>query len=181
MAVIVVVAATGAMFMMVVVIMGMCGLLGMHAALRLKFRFGMQNLTAERGHKFLDLSIARNAKAIGKHLCRDMSVPEIPGDTRQLLGVPGGYFRDRLARRYDPHDPAVFQLQAVAVPQYPGFSRIEQENRVVGCAHRDASAVTPVMRQLNRVGFARAIPMAGWKNFGGADHGPALKRCERGL
>jgi hypothetical protein len=190
MAVIVVVpaAAVGAMFMMVVVIMavmvmfmGMRGLLGMHAAFRLKFRFGMQNMGAECGHEFLDATIARNAKAIRKHLCRDMTVTEIPGDTRKLPGIFSGYFRDRLARRDDPHNPAVFQLQAVAVPQHSGFSRIEQENRVVRCAHRDASAVTPVMRQLNRVRFARAIPMAGWKNFGGADHGPALKRCERGL
>jgi hypothetical protein len=181
-------AAVGAMFMMVVVIMavmvmfmGMRGLLGMHAALRLKFRFGIQNMGAECGHEFLDAAIARNTKAIGKHLCRDVAIAEIPGDTRQLPGIPGGNFRDRLARRDDPHDPAIFQLQAVAVPQHSGLNRIEQENRVVGCAHRDAPAVTPVMRQLNRIGFARAIPMAGWKNFGGADHGPALKRCERGL
>jgi hypothetical protein len=190
MAVIVVVpaAAVGAMFMMMVVIMavmvmfmGMRSLFGMHAALRLKFRFGMRNMSAECGHEFLDPAIARNAKAIRKHLCRDVTVAEIPGDTRKLPGIAGGYLRNRLVRRDHAYDPPVFQLQAVTVPQHSGLGRIEQENRVVRCTHRDTSAVAPVMRQLDRVGFARAIPMAGWKNFGGADHGPALKRCERGL
>ncbi len=139
-------------------------------AFRIERRFDARNFRAEFHHQFFQHMIAADADAVAQNLRGYMAVAEMPCDAREMMRVACSDFRNRFAGGNDANHAAVFELQAVAIPQHHGFREIEQEHGVARAAHRDAAAMPAIMWQLDTVGLGCLIPLAGGEHFGGADH-----------
>jgi hypothetical protein len=114
--------------------------------------------------------IEADANAVGKNLCRHMTIAEMPRDARKMMRVACSNFCDRLACCDHAHDTAILKFQSIAVVKLCCFRKIEQEHGVARATHGNAAAMAAVMRELDGVGFASAVPVTVRKNFGGADH-----------
>lgn len=114
--------------------------------------------------------IATDPDTVAKNLRGYMAVAEVPGDAGKMMGVACGDLRNRFVCCDHAHDASVLELQPIAVMQHRCFREIEQKHGVLRTAHGNAAAMTAVMRKLDAVGFARAVPVTGRQNFSGADH-----------
>jgi hypothetical protein len=178
---IMVIMAAAACFAVLMMIMGMvvvCVMLvavGLRrligAAFRLKRGFHHRHGGAETARHLLQHTVAGDTDAVGQQLRCDVAVAEMPGEAGEVMGVAGDDLRHRLFRRDHGNDPAVIELEAVAMLQMGRLSEVQQEGDVALPAHGDAAAVPAIMRQHHAVGGARRIPGAGGKDLIGADHG----------
>jgi hypothetical protein len=178
MRVIMVIVAAAARFAMLVIMMVVCVMfmaVGLRrlvgAALRFERGFHHRHGGAEAARHFFQHAVAGDADAVGQQFRCDMAVAEVPGETGKVMGVASDDLRHRLFRRHHGDDPAVIELEPVAVLQMRRLGQVQQEGHVAFPAHGDAAAVAAIMRQHHTVGGARRIPGAGGKDLIGADHG----------
>ena len=157
------------------VVMRMAGpvVLGMRrigAALRREGCFDVAQATTELGeHGFNDV-IAADAQGSGEDFDGQMPVAEMPGDPRELLRVARADFDQGFGGRDDFDEPAIVELQGVAVAQNGRVGQIEQKRDAVRRLEGDAAAMACVEIEHDRVG--RAIgECAAWLQARCAQHG----------
>ncbi len=147
--------------MAMVMTVRMRGFFRVGAAFGIERSFDARYFRAQFHHQFFEHMVATDSDAVGENLRGHMTITEMPGDARKVMRIARSDFGDRLAGSNNAHDATIFKPQAVAIVQHRGFGEIEQKHGVFRAAHRDAAAVTAVMRQLDAVGFPSLIPVTG--------------------
>jgi hypothetical protein len=116
------------MLMMMIVRVGLIVALGMlpvSAGLRIERRVHGRKARAEPTQHALDHMVAANAQPIADNLHIDMTVADMPGESRQLVTVRRGNFDQRLGPADDAHNAAVVEREAVAVAQRGRLRQVE--------------------------------------------------------
>jgi hypothetical protein len=100
---------------------------GIRPRLRVERRFDRVRMAAERVHHIGDHVVGADADAVAEQLDRQMPVAEVPGDSHQLRRAVGVDFKERFRLRDHADDPAVLQLEAIAVAQANGVREVDQD------------------------------------------------------
>lgn len=125
---------------------------------------------AEAARHLFQNRIAGDADAVGQQFGRHMAVAEVPGKTREMMGVLRHDLGHRLFRRNHRHGAPVFERDPVILLQPGGFRQVEQERHVAFTAHGDAAPVPAVMRQHHAVRRGGDVPGSGRQKRTGTDH-----------
>lgn len=130
--------------MPVIVAVTMCAAVPVGPAFRIERRGDRCQATAKPGNHVLDHVIAADPERFAQQLRWQMPVAEMPGDLDEMGRVARGDFDQilRFGQHFD--NPAIFQLQPVAMMQKDGVSFIEQKGQAAFPAHDRASAM-PVL------------------------------------
>jgi hypothetical protein len=152
----------GATVMAVIVAMSV---LIVGAVLRIEGRLDRCEPGAEATQHVLDDMVAADAQPVADDLHVDMPVANMPGEPRQLLGVGGGDFDERLRGADNTHDGAVIEDKAVAIAQGQGVRQVEQKPGTTLAAQDDAAAM-PLMRiERHGIDGIGGVPMTGGFDF----------------
>ena len=112
--------------MAVVVATGIAMIVVMDFGLGLERPLGLAHRAALAANQLGQRGIVLDIDRIGRDLRRDMAAPEVPGEARQPQRVLGRD-RDQLLRRsLDQHQPAILELDRVAVVQRGRLVEVEQ-------------------------------------------------------
>jgi hypothetical protein len=142
---------------------------GIGATLRVERRFDLDQTCSEPLHHRFDHVVASDAQAASGDLRRQVTISEMPGDANQMLRIAAADFHQRLRRRNNFHQPAVFKHQCVATTQRHRIFEIQQELEPARPRHRHPPPVTIVKIEHDGVG-RRLIPAMLAANLRGADH-----------
>ena len=98
-----------------------------------------------------------------------MTVTEMPGDPRQMLGIVTPDLDQRLGRRYHLDQPVIVEHHRVAASQHGCVLQVEQKLKPARAPHRHPPPVTIVEIEHDGIGrrFGPAILPS---HFGRADH-----------
>lgn len=129
----VVVVMTLTMLMAVIMTLRLAVAIG--AAFRIERRGNGGQLAAEAGDHVLDHMIAADAQDAAHELGRQVAVAQMPGNLDQMGHVVCRNFHEVFVRAQNLDDPAIFQLQAVAMMQMHGMRLIEQEIQTLVSGH----------------------------------------------
>lgn len=101
--------------------------------------------TALAANQFGQRGIVLDIDRIGRNFRRDMMATEVPGETRQPQRILGGD-RDQLLRRGpDQHQPAVFELDRIAVVQRGRLVEVEQDLLPAIALERGMASIAAMM------------------------------------
>lgn len=114
------------------------------------------------GQHMIVLDIDRVSRDLG----RGVAVADVPGDAHQPQRVLGANLEQALRRRLDQHEPAVLQLDGVAVAERGGLVEIKQDAEAAIGRESEAAAVAVVMVECQRIDDA-VWPDGGLANDGG--------------
>ncbi len=149
------------MMVMSMMFMAPCrDMLRIGAAFGIEGRLDLRRLGAETARHVLDHVIATDAQLRAEDLRRQVAIAEMPGDAHEMFLVARGNLEQRLRRRQDLDQPAVFERERVAGTQHDGFRQVEQEFEAPDALHDDAAAMPIVEIEHDRVGRI-ATPGAG--------------------
>jgi hypothetical protein len=151
---------------MIVVMMMVAVVLLVGATLGIKRRFDRGEPRTEAAQHIFDHMIAPDAQPLADDLDVDMTIADMPGEAREIVGVGSGDFNERLRPADHADDGAVVEHEAVAVAERSGLPKIEQEFRAALAAQHHPSAMALMRIERNGVNGARFIPVSG--NFDGA-------------
>ena len=98
--------------------------------------------------------------AIGQHLHRDMTIAHMPGDAGSLHQVVAAKIGNGFFGRDDPHKPAAFEEQTVAIGHARGLIQIELDHLIVIGAQPDTPAMPVLVVQRDAGGFLIGRPIA---------------------
>lgn len=126
-------------------------------------------------HHFGQNMVVLDIDRVGGNLGRRVPVADMPGDAHQPQRVLRADFEQALRRRLHQHEPAILELDGIAVPQRGGLIEIEQDIEPTIGLEREAAAVAVVMVERQRVDDA-ILPDGGLaNNGGGAKHGETVR------
>jgi len=146
---------------------------GIGAALGVEGCFDLDDPRAKPLQHCLDDVIAPDAQAPGSDLRRQMPVAEMPGEANQMLRVAAADLRQRLRRRDDLDQPAIFEHQRVASPQRDRAFQVEQKFKPARAGHYHPPTVAIVKIEHNGIG-RRLAPAILAADLRGADHEKTL-------
>ena len=141
------------------------------AALGIKRCFDRLKPSSKAAQHIFDHVIAPDAQPLAHDLDVDVTIADMPGKARQIVGVGGGDFDQRLGPADDPNDCAVFQHEAIPIPQRHRLWKIEQKLGAALAAQQHPPAMALMRIERDRVDGACLIPMSGSFNFARALHG----------
>ena len=142
---------------------------GIGATFRIERCLDLDQAGAQPLHHRLDDVIAPDPQSPCRDLGRQMAVTEMPGDPNQMLRVVAADLRQRLRRRHDLDQPAIFEHQRIATPQRDRVFQIKQKRKTPRARHRHSPPVTIVEAEHDGIGRRVGPAMAG-ENLAGADH-----------
>lgn len=145
---------------------------GIRSTLGIERRFNDDHTRAEAAHHVLDHMIAADAKALADDLCRQVTIPKMPGDPHQMMRIGAADLHQRFGRRDHLDESPVFQHQGIAAAQGHGFLQVQQEFQPSRTGHGHAAPVPVVETEDHRVGSPG--PTAGRANLRRADHDGVL-------
>jgi len=113
--------------------------------------------------------VAPDPQPLWRDLGGEMAVAEMPGDPHQMLRVTAFDFSQRLRRRDDFDQSAIFQHQRVTAAQCDRAFEVEQERKPTRARHCHPPAVAIV--EIKHDGIGRRLdPAMLAADFSGADH-----------
>jgi hypothetical protein len=142
---------------------------GIGAAFGIERRLDLDDARAQSLHHGFDDMVAPNPQALAGDLGRQMPVAEMPGDPDQMVRIDAADLHQRLRRRDDLDQPAIFEHQRIATAQRHRVFEVEQEFKPSGARHRHPPPVPIVEIEYDRIG-RRQAPVVLSENLGGADH-----------
>lgn len=107
---------------------------------------------------------------VGGDLGRGMAIADMPGDAHQPQRVLGADFEQALRRSLDQDEPAVLQLDRVAVVQCRRLVEIEQDIEPAIALQRDAATVAVLMVEGQRLDDLVQLDRGLASDGGGAQH-----------
>lgn len=141
------------------------------AALGIKRRFNRLKPRTKAAQHIFDDMIAPDAQPLADDLDVDVTITDVPGKAREIVGVGGGNFHERFGPADDLDDRAVFEDEAVAVPQRGGLRQIEQKCRAALAMEHDAPAMALMRVEFDRIDGFCTIPMSGGFDLARVLHG----------
>ena len=153
----------------VMVMMAVVMLVG--ATLGIKRRFDRFKPCTKAAQHIFDHMIAPDAQPLADDLHVDVTVADVPGEAREIVGVGSGDFNERLRPADDTDDRAVVEHKAVAVAQRCGLRQIEQKFCAALTAQHHPPAMTLMRVERNRIDGAPLIPVSGGFDGARALHG----------
>ena len=124
---------------------------------------------AEPSQHVLDDMVVADAQPVAEELGRQVPVAQMPGNADEIGRAGGSDLQEALGNRLHQDQPAILQLERIAVLHDGGFLEIEQKHRLADATHDEAAAVAIVALQRERVG-RRTGPCSGGKDAGCGDH-----------
>jgi hypothetical protein len=156
---------------MVVVMMMMALVMVVGAALGIKRRFDRLKPGTEAAQHILDHMIAPDAQPLADDLHVDVTITDVPRKARQIVGVGGGDFDERLGPADHADDRAVVEHETVAVAERGGLRQIEQKFGAALTAQHHPPAMALMRIEEDGVDGARFIPVSGGFDGARALHG----------
>jgi hypothetical protein len=162
------------MIMMTVIMMavGVAGMVAIGVVVVIGAAFGLERahhgahraaLAADHlGQNMVVLDIDRVRRDLG----RRVPVADMPGDPHQPQRVLSPDLEQALRRGLDQDEPAILQLDGIAIADRGGFVEIEQDAEPAIGLEREAAAVAVVMVERQRIDDA-VLPDGGLANDGG--------------
>ncbi len=126
---------------------------------------GIHRATLPAHHLRQDM-VVLDVDRVGGDFGRGMTVADVPGDAHQPQRVLRANLEQALRRGLDQHEPAIFQLDGVAVTERSRLVEIEQDAEPAIGRQGEAAAVAIVMVERQRIDDA-VWPDGGLANDGG--------------
>lgn len=160
------VAAVIVIMLIIVAVMMIVG-----AALGIERRVDGRKPRAEAAEHIFDHMVAADAEPVARDLHVDVTIADMPGKARQIVGVGRGDFDEWLRAADHTDDCAVVEHEAVAVAERGRLGEIEQKFGAVLAAQHHAAAMALMGIELNRVDGFCLIPMSGGFDVARVLHG----------
>ena len=141
------------------------------AALRIERRVDGRKPRAEATQHVFDHMVAADAQPLARDLHVDVTIADMPGEARQIVGAGRGDFDERLRAADHTDDCPVVQHEAVAVAERGGLRKVEQKFGAVLAVQHHAAAMALMGIELNRVDGFCLIPMSGGFDVARVLHG----------
>ena len=145
------------MIMMVVIMMVVAAAAGVAVVMMMHLRFRLERTLDRRhgaalpAHELRDGGNVDDVERVGRHLGRDVVAAEMPGEAHQPQRVLGANLQQALQRSLDLHEPAILQLQSVAIVEHCGLVEIDRELQTARGLHRQGAAAAILMPEAERV------------------------------
>lgn len=144
-----------AMVMVVAVLMAAAAIIAMVVVMHLRLRpegtLDRRHGAALPAHQLGDGGHVDDIERVGRHFGRDVVAAEMPGEAHQAQRVLGADLQQALRRGLDLHEPAIFQLQRIAVVEHRGPVEIDREFEAARSLHRQGAAAAIPMAEAERV------------------------------
>lgn len=111
-------------------------------------------------HFYDDVIEPNTQRAVRQHLHRNMTVAHMPGDACGLHQVVAAKVGNRFLGGNDPHEPAIFEGQTVAIGHARGLVQIELDHLIVIGAQPDTPTMPILVVQRDAGGFLIGRPIA---------------------
>lgn len=137
--------------------------------------FDHRHRTALPTHHLGEDMVVLDVERVGRDLGRGVAVADMPGDAHQPQRVVGADLQQALGRRPDQDEPAILQLDRVAVVERGRLVEIEQDIEAGVALQRQTPAAAILM--VERQGLDDAVRLdRGFANDGGgAQHDGATR------
>ncbi len=142
----------------------------MHLGLRLERALDGSHGAALSAHQLNDGGDVDDVERVGRHLGRDVVAAEMPGEAHQPQRILGANLQQALRRSLDPHQPAVFQLQRVAIVEHRGLVEIDRELQAARRLHRQGATAAILMAEAERIDDALGADSSLANDGSGAKH-----------
>jgi hypothetical protein len=129
------------------------------AALRLERGLHVGELRAEAAQHVLDNMVRPDAKNLITDFSGQVPVPEVPGQSRELAGIPVPDLDEMFVGSLDKQPSPVVQLQAISVGHRDRFREVEQDVFALVRGHADAPAMARVEIESERSGGLFSRPL----------------------
>jgi hypothetical protein len=146
---------TGIMVVVVVVVTAVSTAFGLERDLH------SHKLRSEAMEHLLDHMIGPNAKDLVANFSRQMSISQMPGKAHELTGFLMPDFDDMLRSGPDLQQPAVFELQRIAVGHRNGFRKVEENIFTLIRSQANAAAMARVKVESERACGRLLWPVSG--------------------
>jgi hypothetical protein len=148
--------------MVVIMVVVMPGTRRISTGFGIEWRLDRLNMTAEAFDHVLDDMIRPNADTVSKQLHGQMPVAQMPCDPHEFAVIMRVDFQQRFRSRTNADDTAVFQRQAVAIPQSHRLRKIDQQFPSGLRCQNDAAAVAAI--EIDQHLIDRVGPRTGWQD-----------------
>lgn len=139
------------MMAMMVVAAAVAVMVVMHLGLRLERALHRRHGAALPAHQLGDRRIVGNIERISGHLGRNVVAAEVPGEAHQPQRVLGADFQQAFGCGLHLHEPAIVQLQRVAIVQSHRLVEFDGDLQPAGRLHRESVAAAIPMPEAERV------------------------------
>lgn len=138
--------------------------------LRLERTLDRRHRAALPAHELGDGRDVDDVERVGRHLGRDVVAAEMPGEAHQPQLVLGLDLQQALGCGLDLHEPAILQLQRIAVVQHRGLVEVDGELQAARRLHRQGAAAAILMAEAERIDDALGTDGSLANDGGGAKH-----------
>jgi hypothetical protein len=169
----IVAAATGiAMCVMLMPVMVMIVVVAViiGAALGLERPLDLAHGAALAADHFGEHMVVLDIDRVGGDLGGRVAVADMPGDAHQPQRVLGANLQQALRRRLDQNEPAILQLDGIAIVQRGRLVEIEQDVEPAIALERDAAAIAVLMVERQRLDDLVLLDRGLASDGGGAQH-----------
>lgn len=142
----------------------------MHLGLRLERALDGRHGAALPAHQFRNGWDVDDVERVSSHLGRDVVAAEMPGEAHQPQRVLGFDLQQALGRSLDLHEPAILQLQRIAIVQHCGLVEVDGELQAPRRLHRQGAAAAILMPEAERIDNALGTDGGLANDGGGAKH-----------
>jgi hypothetical protein len=107
----------------------------------------------------LNYMIGPNAKDLISNFSRQMPISQMPGNTRELIGIRVPDFGNKLRRGLNPQQPSILELQGISIGHGHRFWKIEKDIFALIGREANAAAMTCVEIERDNAGRLLLRPM----------------------
>jgi len=131
------------------------------AAFGLKRSLYFNKISSEAAEHIFDHMVWPNAKNLVLNFRGQVSIPQMPGEARKLIGIFMSDFDDGLWSGVNLQPPPIVELQAISIRHRNGFRKVEQDIFALVSRHADATAMARVKIERQRASGLFLWPMSG--------------------